>query len=162
MTTRRFLEDLIVGEVRESESTTVDHDQMVAFAKLYDPQYFHADPEAARHSRFGEVIASGQYTMVLWRQLDHQIARDIAWICGVAWDNVRWPVAVRAGDQLYARATCLDKRVSGKDPSRGVVRYRYELINQHDQVVFCAESTNLVERTPDGASDDAVRTSESP
>ncbi|MEL7022117.1 MAG: MaoC family dehydratase [Pseudomonadota bacterium] len=143
---RRYYEDLAVGEVRESTSLTVQLDAMIAFARQYDPQYFHTDPEAAKQSRFGEVIASGQYTMVLWRQLDHQIASDIAWICGVAWDDVTWPIAVRAGDALRARATCLDKRVSKSDPTRGVVRYRYELLNQRDETVFTAISTNLVER----------------
>ena len=148
----RYLEDLVVGDVAESGTHTVALDAMVAFAREYDPQYFHADPEAARASRFGEVIASGQYTMVLWRQLDHQLAHDIAWICGVGWDEVRWPVAVRAGDTLRARATCLETRVSRKDPTRGVARYRYELLNQRNEVVFSCVSTNLVERRGDGAS----------
>ena len=87
-----------------STPLTVDRDAMIAFAREFDPQYFHADEVAAQDSQFGDVIASGQYTMVLWRQLDHRIAHDIAWICGVAWDDVRWPVAVREGDTLRARA----------------------------------------------------------
>ena len=98
MSERRFLEDLEVGHIETSAPMTVDREAMLRFAQEFDPQYFHADETAARESRFGDVIASGQYTMVLWRQLDHQIAQDIAWICGVAWDDVRWPVAVRAGD----------------------------------------------------------------
>jgi len=93
----------------------------------------------------GEVIASGQYTMVIWRQLDHQIANDIAWICGIAWDDVRWPIAVRAGDSLRATAECLEKRISSSDENRGVVKYRYQLINQNQDIVFQCISTNLVE-----------------
>lgn len=145
MTTRRFLEDLEVGKVETSEPMTVDGEAMVAFAREFDPQYFHADEVAAKDSRFGEVVASGQYTMVLWRQLDHRIAHDIAWICGVAWDDVRWPVAVRSGDELRARAWCVNKRRSRRDPTRGVVQYQYQLLNQRDEVVFSALSTNLVE-----------------
>ena len=112
MTATRFHEDLGSGTLRVSKA------EVLAFARKYDPQYFHADEEAARDSVFGEVVASGIHTMAMWRQLDHQIAADIAWICGIAWDDVRFPRAVRPGDTLRARATCLDKRVSRKDQTR--------------------------------------------
>jgi acyl dehydratase len=142
----RYYEDLIEGEERESRMRVVTEAELCEFASKYDPQYFHADPEAARGSVFGGLIASGIFTMALWRQLDHEIAHDIAWICGVAWDEVRFPKAVRPGDTLRARATCLVKRPSAKHPERGVVTYQYVLINQHGETVFTCRSTNLVER----------------
>lgn len=145
MSSRRYFDDLVVGEIRESGSRRVDLAEMLEFARLYDPQYFHADPDQARNSVFGEVIASGIQTMALWRRLDHEISGDIAWICGVAWEDVRWPTAVRAGDTLRARAECLAKRASGSDPSRGVVEYRYTLLNQKNETVFTCRSINLVE-----------------
>ena len=142
----RYFEDLLVGQVEESVARTVDRDAMLAFARQYDPQYFHADVEDAKRSTFGGVIASGIYTMALWRQLDHEIARDIAWICGIAWDHVRFPRALRAGDTIRARAQCLSKRESRKHAGRGVVVYEYELFNQREELVFTCRSTNLVER----------------
>ena len=142
----RYFEDLLVGQVEESVARTVDRDAMLAFARQYDPQYFHADVEDAKRSTFGGVIASGIYTMALWRQLDHEIAHDIAWICGIAWDHVRFPLALRAGDTVRARAQCLSKRESRKHAGRGVVVYEYELFNQRDELVFTCRSTNLVER----------------
>jgi acyl dehydratase len=142
----RYYEDLIEGEERESGVRAVTEAQLREFARKYDPQYFHADPEAARRSLFGGIIASGIFTMAVWRQLDHEIAHDIAWICGVAWDDVRFPQPVRPGDILRARATCLSKRLSEKHPERGVVTYRYELVNQRGETVFTCRSTNLVER----------------
>ena len=145
MTVRRCYDDLVVGEVRESGEHVVDLDALVAFAREYDPQYFHADPDAARGSVFGEVIASGIYTMALWRKLDHQISGDIAWICGVGWEEVKWPHAVRAGDTLRARYECLSKRPSGSDPTRGVVEFRYTLLNQRDDVAWTCRSINLIE-----------------
>jgi Acyl dehydratase len=145
---RRYYDDLVVGEVRESGARTVELYELVAFARQYDPQYFHADPQAARESVFGEVIASGIHTMALWRQLDHEISGDIAWICGVAWEDVRWPVAVRAGDSLRARAECLGKRPSGADPSRGVVEFRYTLLNQRDETAWTCRGINLIEMGP--------------
>jgi acyl dehydratase len=145
VTPRRHYDDLVVGEIRESGTLTLALDDLLAFARTYDPQYFHADPQAARDSVFGEVIASGIHTMALWRQLDHQISSDIAWICGVAWENVQWPVAVRAGDTLRARAECLSKRPSASDPTRGIVEYRYKLLNQRDEIAWTCRSINLVE-----------------
>lgn len=144
----RYYEDLSEGEELESGSRQVTEAELCAFARQYDPQYFHTQPEAARHSIFGGIIASGIFTMAIWRQLDHEIAHDIAWICGVAWDEVRFPVAVRPGDTLRARARCLSKRISGKHPERGVVVYQYRLLNQRGEMVFSCRSTNLVARRP--------------
>jgi acyl dehydratase len=146
----RYFEDLIEGEERESPGCEVDEAQLLSFARQYDPQYFHADPKAAKRSIFGGVVASGIYTMALWRQLDHQICGDIAWICGVAWDDVRFPQAVRPGDTLRARARCVSKRASRKDRQRGVTVFQYTLLNQRDELVFTCRSTNLVERRVPG------------
>jgi acyl dehydratase len=142
--TKRRYDDLIVGSVAESRPLQVSLDEMLAFARRYDPQYFHVDPVAARASVFGEVVASGIYTMALWRQLDHEIAGDIDWIAGVAWENVRFARAVRAGDVLRARAECVAKRRSEKHADRGVVEYAYSLTNQHGESVFSCRSINLI------------------
>lgn len=147
----RYYEDLRKGEELESGTRQVTEAQLCAFARQYDPQYFHTEPDAARDSIFGGVIASGIFTMAIWRQLDHEIAHDVAWICGVAWDEVRFPNAVRPTDTLRARARCLSKRISRKHPERGVVVYQYLLLNQRGETVFTCRSTNLVERRPPGA-----------
>ena len=142
----RYYEDLIEGEQRSSGTRTVSEAELVEFARRYDPQYFHTDAAAAQGSEFGGLIASGIFTMAIWRQLDHQIAHDIAWVCGVAWDDVRFPAPVRPGDTLRARATCLAKRPSGKQADRGVVTYQYVLENQRGEIVFSCRSTNLIRR----------------
>lgn len=142
----RYYEDLVEGEERCSAARRILEPELLEFARKYDPQYFHADPDEAKRSIFGEVVASGIFTMAVWRQLDHQIAHDIAWICGVAWDDVRFPIALRAGDEVRARSQCLSKRVSQSRPERGVVIYLYELLNQRGEIVFTCRSTNLIER----------------
>jgi acyl dehydratase len=91
----RYYEDLVPGEVEESGTRQVMREELIAFARQYDPQYFHAAPEAAKRSRFGDIIASGIQTMAIWRQLAQEIASDVAWICGVAWDDVRFAKAAR-------------------------------------------------------------------
>jgi acyl dehydratase len=148
---QRYYEDLAIGEIAESSEREVALAEMLEFARRYDPQYFHADPEAAKGSIFGEVIASGIHTAALWRQLDATISGDIAWVCGVAWEDVRWPEAVRAGDRLRARFELLAKRPSRSQPERGVVEVRYTLLNQRRAVVFTCRSINLVATRPTAA-----------
>ena len=144
----RYYEDLVIGEVRESSARVITQEELVEFATRYDPQYFHADPIAAKHSIFGEVIASGIHSAAIWRALDHEISGDIHWICGVAWEGVRWPNPVRAGDTLRARAEALAKRLSTKDSTRGIVEYRYTLMNQREEIAFTCRSINLVALRP--------------
>jgi acyl dehydratase len=85
------------------------------------------------------------FTAALWRRLDHAISGDIAWICGVAWQDVRWPVALRAGDEVRARWECVGLRPSASDPGRGVVEMRYTLENRRGEAVFTCLSINLIE-----------------
>lgn len=145
----RTFDDLVVGEKRMSEPLAVDAADMLDFARRYDPQWFHIDPERAENSIFGEAVASGVYTAALWRRLDHQINSDIDFICGVAWEEVRWRKAVRAGDQLRAISEIIEKRPS-RDPGRGVAIFFYRLVNQHDEEVFSCRSVNLVRRAATG------------
>jgi acyl dehydratase len=149
---RRYFEDLEIGEFRESTPTTVSEADIVDFASRYDPQYFHTNPEAAQsHPQFGEVVASGIHILAIWRQRDHEITGDIRWICGIGWDDLRWNHPMRAGDTVRARALLVEKRVSRSKPERGVVVYRYALVNQDDEELFYCTSTNYVERRPDQA-----------
>jgi acyl dehydratase len=145
---KRYFNDLVVGEILESATHEVTLDELLTFARQYDPQYFHTDPQAASESIFGEVIASGIYSIALWRRLDHQVSGSIGWICGIAWEEVRWPQPIRAGDIVRARAECLSKRPSQSDQTRGVVEYRYTLLNQRGEIAFTCRSINLVEMQP--------------
>lgn len=147
----RYFEDLVVGEESESGTLVVSEPELIEFAKKYDPQYFHTDPKAAAGHMFGGVVASGIYTMALWRQLDHQIAHDIAWICGVRWDDVIFAAPVRPGDTLRARSRCLSKRPSDKKPERGVTVHQYTLLNQRDETVFSCRSVALIQRSAHAA-----------
>lgn len=144
----RYYEDLLPGEERTSGTQSVSEAEIIEFSSRYDPQYFHMDPRAAKNSVFGGLVASGIHTMALWRRLDHEIAHDIAWICGVGWDDVRFAKAVRPGDTLRAHFRCVSKRLSASKPERGVVVFEYHLINQRDETVISCLSTNLVERRP--------------
>ena len=82
--TWRYFEDLAIGEKHRSKTMTLDKEKMIAFARDYDPQYFHADEDAAaNHKVFEGLTSSGIYTAALWRILDHDIFHDVAWVCGL-------------------------------------------------------------------------------
>lgn len=142
----RKFEDLEIGDSGRSGTMRVKREDMLKWARDYDPQWFHADPKAAKESVFGEIVAPGIYTAALWRKLDHEINQDVDFICGVAWKDTSWPNAVRANDSLYATSRIIEKRVSETHDDRGVVTFRYRLFNQHDEVVFSCDSINLVRR----------------
>ncbi len=98
----RKFSDLQVGEIRISEPARVSEQEILDYAHTYDPQWFHSDPERAKSSRFGGLIASGTQSIALWRRLDHTINGDIDFICGFGWDEVRWPTPLRPGDHIRA------------------------------------------------------------
>lgn len=148
-----YYEDLEVGDLRLSEPRTVTEQEIIAFARQYDPQYFHCDPVAARDHPWGQVAASGIHSLALWRRLDHEITGNIRWICGVSWENLRWMHPLHPQDQVRARFELIEKRPSSK-PGRGVVVCDYGLLNQRDAFIFRCRSINLVQsRPPPGASE---------
>ena len=140
----RTFEDLVVGEQRRSPSRSITQDEIIAFGRLYDPQWFHSDVEAARASHFGEVIASGIHVLAIWRQLDHEINGDIDFVCGVGMDELRLKTALRPGDTVYVTSeiTSLEPSHSGKP--RGTAMTRYAMINQAGLDVLTFTSINLV------------------
>lgn len=140
----RFFEDLEVGERRRSASRRVTEEEILKFAREYDPQWFHNDPEAAKASAFGGLVASGIHTAALWRQMDHEINGDIAFVCGVGWDETRWKRGLRPGDVIHAESEILDKRPSTGRDDRGVARFRCWVKLEDGTEVLSFISINLV------------------
>lgn len=142
----RKFEDLAVGEERVSGPRTVTGEEMVTFAREYDPQWFHADPEAARESAFGEVVASGVYVLAIWRQLDHGMNGDIDFVCGIGFDEFRLETALRPGDTVTAHSRVIELIPSKSRSDRGTAITQYRLTNQAGATVLRFKSINLVHR----------------
>lgn len=140
----RKFEDLEVGEQRRSLPRAITQEDIVAFARQYDPQWFHAEPDNAKQSIFGEVVASGIHLLAIWRQLDHEMNSDIDFVCGVGWDEVRMKKAVRPGDTVCATSQIVSLAPSRSGKARGTAITRYALVNQHGEEVLSFLSTNLV------------------
>jgi acyl dehydratase len=140
---RRF-EDYPVGAVFEFGSVTLSQEEMIAFARQFDPQDMHIDPVLAAAGPFGEIIASGWHTVgTMMRMLAlHYLPKNGLASPGI--DELRWPRPVRPGDTLRVRATVTDARRSRSKPDRGIVTALVEVLNQKDEVVLTMRPMNLI------------------
>jgi acyl dehydratase len=135
--TGRYFEDFRVGEEVELGRHTVSEEEIVDFARRYDPQSFHVDPGAARESVFGGLIASGWHTGAMWMRLYVDAMLGVSSGQGSPGvEELRWLAPVRPGDTLTGRLTVLETTPSGRRPDRGTVRIRGEMVNQDGVTVM--------------------------
>jgi acyl dehydratase len=145
--TKQYLEDYAVGQVYRTGRVQIDKDQILAFAKQYDPQPYHLDEQAARKSVFGGLAASGWHTAALtMRLLVDSEFRPANGILGVGFDELSWPRPVRPGDELYAESEVLEVRPSKSRPDRGLIRVRTTTLNQDGEPVQIYTGNLLVPR----------------
>ena len=149
--TGRFAEDFRAGEEFELGSYAVTRDELVDFARRYDPFPFHLDDEAAKATPFGGIIASGWMTALIWLKLMHESLLDPATVLGSpGHEEMNWPTPVKPGDTLHGRVEIKESRVSKSKPGVGFVRYTARLYNQRADCVFVTTST-LIVRARQGA-----------
>jgi len=141
-----LFEDLNVGEVRHSAFDSATEAEMIAFSKAFDNQYYHVDPEAAKRSPFGGLIASGAHTFAFWNKLHLTVHNDIAWICGIEFEHFRFVKAWRPDMKVRSKSTLIEKRESRSDPTRGVVKHRLELLDEQGDTVLEFDCVALVAR----------------
>ena len=130
-------EDFEPGQVYELGSKAVTEDEIVAFAREFDPQPFHLDPEAAKDSVFGGLIASGWHTGAMWMRLyvDSLLGGGSGQgSSGI--EELRWLAPVRPGDTLSGRLTVLERTSSESHPDRVTIRIHGEMVNQDGVTVM--------------------------
>lgn len=134
---RYFWEDFTPGRVFEHGSQRLSEDDIVRFAREWDPQRYHTDPEAAKQTPFGGLIASGwQSCGVAMRLMCDAYLNESSCVGSPGIDEIRFRKPVRPGDTLRFRSTVLEQRPSRTQPKRGTVTFRWELLNQNDEVVL--------------------------
>ena len=150
MTKKRiFLEDFELGVTYESPSHEVTEEEIIEFARRYDPQYFHLDAEAAKNSIFGGLVCGGFQTASLAWTLAHKSGMfDDCSIGGIGVDELRWLAPVRPGYVLRARFTVLEWRPSGSRPEACVCRMRCEVVQQDGRPVITMVMIQLLRRRP--------------
>lgn len=143
----RYFEDFRQGETIELGKYEVTEQEVLAFARMYDPQPFHVDPEAARRSPFGGLIASGWHTTAMFMRLwVDGLLSDTASMGSPGVEQVRWLVPVRPGDVLRGRVTVAEAAPSQTRPDRGTLITESELLNQRDEVVMTMRGRGFVAR----------------
>ena len=147
--TERYLEDFAVGQIYRSGRLTVDKDRIKAFAAEFDPQPFHLDDEAARGSIFRGLAASGWHTAaVTMRLLVESELKPAGGIVGAGFDEFRWPLPVRPGDELSLESEILEVRPSRSRPDQGLVKVRTTTRNQNGDAVQISVGNLVVPRRP--------------
>jgi len=148
--TDRYFEDFAVGQVfKPSGRVRVEKNEIIAFARKFDPQFFHLDEEAARSSIFGRLVASGWHTAALTMSLVARSEyRAAGGTIGLGFDAMHWPIPVYPGDELRIESEVLETRPSRSRPDRGLVKMRTRTLNQNGDVVQELVGNAMVPRRP--------------
>jgi acyl dehydratase len=142
-----YLEDFAVGQVYGSGRIKVEKEGIKAFAAEFDPQPFHLDEDAARCSIFGGLAASGWHTAALtMRLLVQSELKPAGGIVGAGFDEFRWPLPVRPGDELSVESEVLEVRPSKSRPNQGVIKVRTTTRNQKGEAVQVSVGNLIVPR----------------
>ena len=141
----RYLEDYGEGDVYEFGPVSITEEAIVRFGRQFDPQLFHTDPQAARQTVYGGLIASGWHTCALFMHLfvEHYLPGPAS-LGSPGVDELRWLKPVRPGDQLRLRITVHRVKPSRSKPDRGVLFSFCEMLNQAEEVVATMMAMNLI------------------
>jgi acyl dehydratase len=144
-----YWEDFKVGDTQVMGGHTFTEAQIIEFARQFDPQPFHVDPQAAAQSAFGGLIASGWHTCAVCMRLncESHINRTVS-LGSPGIDNIRWLKPVRPGDTITFRRTVLEARASRSRPGVGLLRSRTEALNQAGELVMSMEGWGMFGRRP--------------
>ena len=141
----RYAQDYRPGETIDLGAREITREEILDFARRYDPHPFHLDEAAAGETMFGGLIASGWQTALVWLELMHGTFIHAETSLGSpGHEELTWPNPVRPGDRLTGRAEVREVRVSKSRPGLGFVRYTATLTNQRDETVLITTSTLIV------------------
>jgi acyl dehydratase len=147
----RYFEDFAPGQIIELGRHTITKDEIVTFARQFDPQVFHLDEEAAKKTIFGGLIASGWHTgSLMMRMLYEGVVQHVVSLGSPGVDELRWVKPVRPGDTLSTRMIVTECVPSRSKRDRGIVKSVMEMRNQADEVVVTAKGLSLFGRRPPG------------
>jgi acyl dehydratase len=145
----RYFEDFRPGDVMDLEPVTVSAEEIVEFASRYDPQPFHVDPEAAKASPFGGLVASGWHTVALFMgSFVRSVLLDTASMGSPGVEEIRWLAPVRPDDELRPRVTIESVRPSSTRADRGTIFTLCEVFNQDGTLVMTLTARSFLARRP--------------
>ena len=141
----RYVEDFKKGDIFDLGEHTFSEEEIVDFAKKYDPFPFHIDKNAAEKTVFGGIISSGWLTALVWLKMMHNSFLSYDTTMGSpGHEEMIWPKPVRPGDSVSGQLEILESRKSKSKPALGFVRYEAKLVNQENEIVFITKSTLMI------------------
>ena len=145
-----YFEDLQVGAQTEFGSYHVTREEVLEFARKYDPQPFHLSDEEAAKTHFGRIAASGWHTAAMTMAVlaRHVVAHEQAGLGSPGIDDLRWKKPVYPGDTLHVHGEILEKTASRSRPEMGSFRTLTTVTNQNDETVMSFISIVLIRRKP--------------
>ena len=154
MTRQWYFEDFHPGQEIDLGERTVGEEEIIAFARQFDPQPFHIDRAAAAASIYGGVIASGWHTCsLMMRMVVEGLMGSSSSMGSPGLDSVRWLRPLRAGDTIRVRYLTTQVKASNSKPDRGVVWSRWTATNQHGEEICTIDGMGMFGRRPGGAQD---------
>ena len=132
---RRYLEDIGEGERLQCRQVTITREDIVEFARRFDPQPFHTNEDAAKGSYFGGLIASSLHTLSACTRAIVEAQGDVAILSGVGMDEAKMFNPVRPGDVLFIEAWWDGLKRSRSKPGFGFARIRCKVTNQRGEPV---------------------------
>jgi len=149
----RYFEDLEIGAETYFGSYDVTREEVLEFARKYDPQPFHLSDEAAAKTHFGRIAASGWHTAAMTMAVIARrvVDQDQAGLGSPGIDELRWKRPVYPGDTLHVRGRIIEKKPSRSRPDMGSFRTETTVTNQDDQEVMTFTSIVLIRRRPQSA-----------
>ena len=146
---RRYFEDFQIGETWQSKTVTLSQTDMIDYAKVYDPQPIHTDPDAASDGPFGTVIASGwQIAALSMRLFVESGGYGETPVVGMGIEHLRWRRPVRPDDRLHVTREIIATERSETKPDRGMIKTKVSVTNQNDEVVMTLVSLGQVPARP--------------
>ena len=142
-------EDFQPGQTYALGEHSLCEEEIIAFAREYDPQPQHTDPEAAKAGMLGGLIASGWHLCALaMRMIVDGLFGRAASLGSPGVEEVQWRRPVRPGDVLRLEAEVLETRVAVSKPDRGFVRLRFEMFRGDEKVMVFISTAMIAKRTP--------------
>lgn len=143
-----YFDDLNVGDRFKTPGVTITDEAIIEFSLKYDPQYFHIDREAAANSIFGNIVASGFHILALAFRLVFDSGLLVHNLGGNAADEVRWTKTVKGMDTIKVIAEVAELKRLSSYPDRGMVKFKYIVMNQADEVVTTFIITQFMKCRP--------------
>lgn len=144
-----YFDDVQVGETQRFGRYEVTREEIIEYARQFDPQPFHVDEAAAKASMFGGLIASGWHTgAMLIRMINDHAIPGAATTGALGFDDLKWLKPVRPGDVLSVETRVVDKTESRRRPEIGVVKIESQVLDQRGEVKMSLISLVLYRRRP--------------